>query len=102
VRPDIHQEQFEIRAEGEGGRVALDVPWLQAKPAPEPPARAAEVPGAEPPPSEPVDGESTPLGATGGEPLVLQAVLPQAVLPQAVDGEGEFPILPGSEEREEG
>jgi ribonuclease G len=97
VRPDIHQEQFEIRAEGEGGRVALDVPWLQAKAAPEPPAREAEVPGAEPPPSEPVDGESTPLGATGGEPLVLQAVLPQAV-----DAEGEFPILPGSEEREEG
>jgi hypothetical protein len=28
VRPDIHQEQFEIRALGEGGRVTLEVPWL--------------------------------------------------------------------------
>jgi ribonuclease G len=106
VRPDIHQEQFEIRADGEGVPVALELPWLDGrKPAAAPPpADAREAP----PESEEIRSEpereeirseperETPEGISvdgGAEPL--------AAAPQAVDSEGEFPILPGSEEREE-
>jgi ribonuclease G len=30
VKPELHQEQFEIRASGEAGPVKLDLPWLRA------------------------------------------------------------------------
>jgi ribonuclease G len=96
VRPDIHQEQFEIRAAGEGGRVTLDLPWLQGKatvlPSEEETAHA--VPEVE---------ESIPdiLGDAPEGTLAVEEAAPFAAAAQAVDSEGEFPILPGSEEREE-
>jgi ribonuclease G len=97
ARGDIHQEQFEIRADGEGGRVTLDLPWLQA-PVPEP----APTPGREEAEelaqvaSATASSVAPPPGANGGDEMD-----PLALEPQAVDAEGEFPILPGSEEREE-
>jgi ribonuclease G len=98
TRGDIHQEQFEIRALGEGGRVTLALPWLQPKapdrePEPAEGAEAAPGPGA-------AFGEAaaapSPAGGNGGGPAG-----PADLALQAVDAEGEFPILPPSEEREE-
>lgn len=80
VRPDIHQEQFEIRAHGPGGTLTLDLPWLQPK------EREAAV--------SPV--LEIPSGIEGG-----RSDSEIAPSPQPVDSEGEFRILPGSEEREE-
>ncbi len=102
VRPDIHQEQFEIRAQGEGGRVTLDLPWLQAKaaeaklpePAREEALEIAQVAAGEPLPPRPPGAPPGSNGGDGAGALDLAS--------QAVDAEGEFPILPGSEEREEG
>jgi ribonuclease G len=100
VRPDIHQEQFEIRTLGEGGRVTLDVPWLQTK-APAAPAErkreAEDAPEAqETPEAAAAAADDLPPGNGAAEETP-----PLVAAPQAVDGEGEFPILPGSEEREE-
>jgi ribonuclease G len=95
VRPDIHQEQFEIRADGEGGRVALGLPWLEGRPDAAP-ADEAEEAAAEPEEALSDALAAAPEGIPGDDPA---AVL--AAAPQAVDSEGEFPILPGSEEREE-
>jgi len=97
VRPDIHQEQFEIRADGEGGRVALGLPWLEGRPVAEPAEEPEDAAGAAEPEDALSDALATvPEGIRGDDPA---AVL--AAAPQAVDSEGEFPILPGSEEREE-
>jgi ribonuclease G len=90
VRPDIHQEQFEIRAQGPSGRVTLDLPWLLAQEPAVPPAPNGDPEEALAAPAE------APEGANGHGPDA-DPVAP----PQLVDSEGEFPILPGSEEREE-
>jgi len=105
VRPDIHQEQFEIRATGPGGRVTLELPWLLDR------APAAPEPGEAPLETAPQAGngeDASPLAAAaGGDGAPLDASpagqeTPEAAVEaQPVDGEGEFPILPDSEEREE-
>jgi ribonuclease G len=98
VRPDLHQEQFEIRAEGEGAPVALELPWLDGrKPAAPPPADGREAaPESEETRTELEVEVETPEGISADP-----APEPLAAGPQAVDSEGEFPILPSSEEREE-
>ena len=100
VRPDIHQEQFEIRAEGEGGPVTLELPWLQGKAAALP-AEAAELAEAAEALPEVVESVPDVLGETPEGSLDGEEAASFAATPQAVDSEGEFPILPGSEEREE-
>jgi hypothetical protein len=99
VRPDIHQEQFEIRAQGAGGRVTLDLPWLHTRDAVEPPTApnggSAEL-AAAPPEVVPEVVADVPEGPNGHAPEA-----DPVAAPQLVDSEGEFPILPGSVEREE-
>jgi ribonuclease G len=97
VRPDIHQEQFEIRAVGPGGRVTLELPWLDG------------VAAAPPEPREPVEEALAPRFEAVGEDESAEPEFGPAGIPvvgglaaaQPVDGEDEFPILPDSEEREE-
>jgi ribonuclease G len=105
ARPDLHQEQFEIRSQGEGGRVTLDLAWLRPAETERPAAGArpalggdgAARPEAEGEPEASGEDEDVPAGSP---PEGIEA--PSLVAgPQPVDAEGEFPILPGSEEREE-
>ena len=56
VRPDIHQEQFEIRADGEGGRVTLA------------PALAAERQAGRRPPEEAAEAVPQRCRSRGGRP----------------------------------
>ena len=94
ARPDLHQEQFEIRATGPAGRVTLDLPWLARQ------GRRRGAGGsrrrAPRSPSRPTAGgrpRRRPRAGTNGAP---RRPTPRRVasLPQPVDAEGEFPILP--------
>jgi hypothetical protein len=130
VKPDLHQEQFEIRATGEAAPVKLELPWLrerrEVKPEaaePEPDADLDTEPDPEPEldaAPEPSPGpEAEPVGADAADAPDLEeaAAAPPAALsaaalgaapagraafaaPSAVDAAGESTILPGSDREE--
>jgi hypothetical protein len=77
--------------------VVLELPWLDGRKPATPPAEERETaPEAE----SDETGSDVPAETPEGV-LADAAPEPFAAAPQAVDSEGEFPILPGSEEREE-
>jgi ribonuclease G len=112
VRPDIHQEQFEVRALDAGAKVELSLPWLAtaraeaAEPAAEAATAAASAAAGEGeagagPEGAPDAAFAVELAAASSPAPPVEAASALAASAQAVDGRRDFPILPGSEEREE-
>ena len=122
VRPDLHQEQFEIRATGETAPLALELPWLrerrEAAPAPEvepdvetePEAEVETEPEARTAEDEAAGGE---VAAAEADPAPVPAAAELALAlgpapagpaalgaPAAVDAAGESTILPRSDREE--
>jgi ribonuclease G len=87
VRPELHHEQFEVTAEGDGQPLAFTPRWLASAGAP--PAAGAQETSPDPEPDGEPEG-ALPELAAAGEPSS-----------QALDSEEESPILPPSENPEE-
>lgn len=127
VKPELHQEQFEIRATGEATPLTLELSWLRERreakaaerePDPEPEAdldtepdpepaldaapEAGPGPDAEPAayPSDAPDEEATAIPLAGAALGVAPAGPAAFAVPVAVDAAGESTILPGSDRKE--
>jgi len=93
ARGEMHQEQFEITAQGGGDAVPLDLPWLSSKPAGEEQPPAAKSTDE----TTPAEEESVELPASHAEPALPQVEPDEpasAEAPMAKAGAAE-PILPG-------
>jgi ribonuclease G len=96
VKPDLHQEQFEIRAAGEAAPRPLDLPWLRerreapaAAPAPEPEAADAGGREAEEPETGPeADEEPGPDEARGDVLAAAEAPAPEPVAAEPEEAPG--------------